>query len=112
MPSRHTLQRIAHARLHILFNQAQDVYDEHPGLAHRYMEIARNIAMKVNLSVPTALRRRMCRNCGHYLAYGKNAQIRLDAERGLKLIHCSDCGSIKRIPYSSDNENPDEEPGQ
>ena len=42
---------IAKDRINILFEQAESEFKEHPERSHRYVEIARNIAMKFNLSI-------------------------------------------------------------
>lgn len=115
MVSRNTVQGIARERIHLLFQEARKQFDEHPERSHRYMELARSIAMKANVSIPTALKRRMCQSCGAYLAYGKNAQVRLHPERKVKLLHCGACGDATRIPYTrsqDEGEHPGEEPGE
>lgn len=88
---------IAAERIHILFDEAADAFDEHPERAHRYVEIARNIAMKFNLSMPDELKERFCKHCYAYLAPGKNARIRL--KDGTKVITCKECGEQMRFPY-------------
>jgi ribonuclease P protein subunit RPR2 len=90
-------ETIARERIQILFDEAEQVFAEHPDRAHRYVEIARNIAMKFNLSMPDELKERFCPHCYSYWAPGKNVRIR--TKDGSKVYTCAKCGEVTRRPY-------------
>lgn len=90
-------REIAEERIHILFDEAENAFDKHPERAHRYVEIARNIAMKFNLSMPDDLKTRFCPNCYVYWNQGANMRVRL--KNGTKHMTCKDCGETVRRPY-------------
>lgn len=89
---------IAEERIHILFGEAQEQFSEHPERSHRYVEIARNIAMKFNLSMPEDLKDKFCHDCYSYLSSGDNATIRI--KDGTKIVSCQECGHVRRVPVS------------
>lgn len=91
--------KIAKERIEILFEQAEKEFKEHPERSHRYVEIARNIAMRFNLSIPKKYRRKFCKNCYKYLMPGENCRVRLDSKRSKKVVKCEECGEIMRFPY-------------
>lgn len=90
------LKEIARERITTLFQQAQETFPEHPQLAHRYVELARKIAMKVNGRLPPQYKRKFCKHCYHFLMPGFNARIRTRA--GKVVISCLDCKKFMRIP--------------
>lgn len=94
--------KIAKERIKILFEKAEEDFEKHPERSHRYVEIARKIAMKFNLSIPRKYRRRFCKNCYKYLMPGKNATVRFDSEHSKKIIKCEECGEIMRFPYKAE----------
>ncbi len=92
--------KIARERIDILFEEAEKAFrDGHPERANRYVEIARTIAMKVNLKMPVEYKRRFCKHCYSYLVPGKNCTVRLNSKKKIKIIKCEVCGKISRIPY-------------
>jgi ribonuclease P protein subunit RPR2 len=66
--------------------------------ARRYVRLARRIAERNRLSVPTRLDRFSCQSCDAYLIPGKNARVR--TQDGHVVITCS-CGAQKRYPYDT-----------
>ncbi|MEA2004367.1 MAG: ribonuclease P protein component 4 [archaeon] len=90
---------IANERIQILFAQAEKRFKTDPKLSDRYVEIARDISTKLNVSIPRELKRRFCRNCGAYLVYGANARQRVNSEKQYVILTCLKCGQKKRIPY-------------
>lgn len=99
MVSKRKKQRIARERIKILFSKAEEKYHEDSDLSDRYVELARSIGMKHNVSIPTNLRRRFCRSCGSYLVPGDNCRVRLNSEHRRKVLTCLECGERKRVPY-------------
>ncbi|MBC7107811.1 MAG: ribonuclease P protein component 4 [Methanomassiliicoccales archaeon] len=61
----------------------------------RYVELARRIGLRTNTSMPKGFM--YCRKCLNPLIPGKNCHVRLRSNR--VVIHCHNCGNIKRIPY-------------
>lgn len=90
-------KEIARERIHILFKEAEQAFDEHPERADRYVEIARNIAMKFNLSMPDEVKDKFCPNCYAYWAPGETVRIRL--KDGNRVMTCERCGEVTRRPY-------------
>ncbi len=90
-------REIAEERIRILFDEAENVFDAHPERSDRYVEIARTIAMKFNLSMPDELKERFCPDCYAYWRPGKNVRIRI--KNGAKVYTCDECGGVTRRPY-------------
>ena len=64
--------------------------------ARRYVRLARRIAERNRLALPTRLERFTCDECDAYLLPGRNARVR--TKSGHVTITCS-CGSQSRYPY-------------
>ena len=56
-----TKKQIARERVSILFAKAGEIFKENFSLANRYVEIARKIAMKAQINIPSNLRKKFCR---------------------------------------------------
>ncbi|MBS3171307.1 ribonuclease P [Candidatus Woesearchaeota archaeon] len=92
-------KQIAKERINELFKKAKEIFHENPNLSDRYVEIARKIAMKAQVSIPSNLKKKFCKKCNIYLVPGKNLRIRT---RNKKLIYyCLKCKNIMRYPYKS-----------
>lgn len=63
----------------------------------RYVQLARRIAMRYQVSLPTDLRRRICRSCDELLVPGRTARVRVS--QGRVAVTCLRCGSVRRFPY-------------
>lgn len=90
---------IAQERIKILFEQADKIFKKSPKLANRYVEIARKIAMKVNLRISKNLKRKFCKHCYFYLKPGINSRIRLHKNK--VIIYCKNCKKYTRIPLKN-----------
>lgn len=66
--------------------------------ARRYVRLARRIAERNRLSLPTRLDRFTCDSCNAYLIPGRNARVR--TKSGHVVFTCS-CGVQQRYPYQS-----------
>lgn len=88
---------IALRHIHALFVQAERGFAENRELAHRYMRVARRIAMKYKVAFPTSLKRQICKHCHHYLVQGVNCRVRLT--QGKVVYYCMDCRHFMRFPY-------------
>ena len=90
---------IAQQRIKILFSEAGAVFAARPDDAHRYVALARKIAMKVKTKIPVELKRRYCKHCYHYLLSGVNARVR--TRDGKVVISCLDCKKFLRVPMGT-----------
>ena len=89
-------REIAQERIKILFQQATAIFSNNPALAHRYITLARKIAMKVKARIPLEYKRRFCKHCYKYLQHGVNARVR--TRKGKVIISCFECKKFMRIP--------------
>ncbi len=90
-------RRIARERVEVLMSLASQVFREDRGLAKRYVELARRIAMRYNLRFPKRWKRWFCRRCGSFLVPGVNLRVRC---RKLRVVYtCLECGHVRRVPY-------------
>jgi ribonuclease P protein subunit RPR2 len=80
-----------------LFEQAEKVFKKEPKLANRYIELARKIAMKCKIRIPTNLKRKFCKHCYCYLVPGKNCRVR--THDGKVVYYCFSCKKYMRFPY-------------
>jgi len=92
---------IALQRITILFNEAEKAFHKTPSLSHRYVTLARKIAMKTKSRIPVDLKRRFCKKCYKYLQPGVNARVRTRA--GKVVISCFECKNFMRIPIKKNN---------
>jgi ribonuclease P protein subunit RPR2 len=90
---------VARERVERLFELADEVHEEDPERAARYVERAREIAKSERVRLPSHLKRRYCDSCGAYLVPGKNARVRLRSDRGHVSVRCLECGATERYGY-------------
>jgi len=69
---------------------------DRPDRARRYVRLARRIAQRHRLSLPTAFDRATCDACDRYLIPGRNARVR--TRDGHVVVTC-ECGAQQRYPY-------------
>ncbi len=79
-----------------LIELAGKVFHKDKKLANRYVYIARRIAMKLNIRLPSELKRRFCRHCYSYLVPGVNLSVRI--KDGKLVYYCHECRRYYRIP--------------
>ena len=89
---------IAKERVRTLFLQADDNFVSEPVLAHRYVQLARTIAMKAKIHMPREFKRKYCKHCYKYLRSGVNARTR--TREGKVVILCKECKKFTRIPLA------------
>ncbi|MFB6190553.1 MAG: ribonuclease P protein component 4 [Candidatus Nanohaloarchaea archaeon] len=96
---------IARERIHRLFDLADRRFSEERDdageLADRYVELAREIGMSYNVSIPGELRRRYCHECGSFLEPGANCTVRLNSKNSTVNYHCEKCGEVNRYGFES-----------
>jgi len=94
-----SIKQIAKNRIINLFKKAEEIFKENSKLSDRYVEIARKIAMKVQISIPNNLKKKFCKKCHGFLVPGSNCRVRI---RNKKLIYyCFNCKNYMRFPYKS-----------
>jgi len=85
---------IAKERIDILFSEARGMMKsgikDKIAFANRYVQLARKIAMRYNIKLPTAYRRMVCKYCKRYLYPGITSQTRV--KNGKVNIKCMQCG--------------------
>lgn len=94
--------QIAKERIEILFREAQTMFSRSRELASRYVFLARKIAMKFNLKLPSEYRRRYCHKCYSYLVPGENCKVRTNPATQSVERTCGECGHVNRFGYSKE----------
>lgn len=90
---------IAMQRIRTLFELAKENIRKEPELAQRYAQIARRIAMRTRVKLPTEYRRLICRHCKSFIYPGINSRVRVQRRREPHVvITCLVCGTAVRIP--------------
>ena len=89
-------KKIAKERVDVLFGQAEQIFTKNPVRANRYVDLARKIAMKVNIRMPKRLKRQFCKHCFSFLKSGVNSTTRI--RDGKVVIYCRECKKYTRIP--------------
>lgn len=93
-------KKIALERIEILFNEAKKAARlKRSNLAKRYVNIARKIAMRCNVNIPSNYRNKFCKKCCSYLIPSRNCKIKIDSKKHLIKINCLECGNIKSFRY-------------
>jgi len=88
---------IARKRIEKLFKLANENFNDHPERSHRYIQLARKIAMKFNIRLSQEHKKHVCKKCYKYIVYGKNSRVRKN-KKGI-VITCLECGHVMRYPY-------------
>lgn len=96
-------QKIAEERIRRLFELAdlRVSEDRQDGkeLADRYVELAREIGMKYNVSIPGELRKRYCHECLSFLKPGYNSRVRVNSKNSTVNYQCGECGEVNRYGF-------------
>lgn len=91
-------KKIALERIKTLFHEAEKAAldDEHER-SNRYVELARKIGMRYNVTMPSKYRRRYCKKCYSYLFPDKTCRVRV--KNGMIVSRCNNCGTINRFKF-------------
>jgi len=92
-------QEIGMERIERLFSLAEKEFPKNPSRSHRYVSLARKIAMRYNIRLPQEFRRSCCRKCYKYLKPSINCRVRASAKQRAVIITCLECGHVMRHPY-------------
>jgi ribonuclease P protein subunit RPR2 len=90
-------KEIAEERIKILFQHAKTVFKKDPSLSNRYVKLARELAMKYKVRIPSALKKQFCKHCYTYLMPSVNARVR--TRHGKVVYYCIKCKHYMRFPY-------------
>lgn len=97
-------RQIALQRIHTLFELARRNIKKEPELAQRYALIARRIAMKTKVRLPTEYRRLICRHCKSFIYPSVNCRVRVQQRREPHMVMtCLVCGKHTRIMLKPKN---------
>ncbi len=89
---------MARKRIDRLFEEAKKAAsDERMDRADRYVELARKLGMRYNVSLISQYRRRICKKCYSYMHPGVSCRVRL--RDGMLITKCNRCGTINRYVY-------------
>lgn len=89
-------RQIAKERIKKLFEEAEKEFSKHPERAHRYVELARKIAMKMKIRL-TEYRTKFCKHCYNYLKPGANCRVRTKNKK--VIYYCLNCKRYTKFPY-------------
>ena len=89
------LVKIANEHIADLFSLARKVGLKEPGLADRYVFLARKIAMKFKIKLLPVFKRQFCKHCYSYLILSKNCRVRIHDSK--IIYYCNNCGKYTRI---------------
>lgn len=90
-------EQIARERIARLQAEAERAArDDRQDRAREYVRLARRLAERNRLSLPTTFDRFTCQSCDAYLLPGRNARVR--TQKGHVVVTCA-CGVQARYPY-------------
>ena len=88
--------KIAKRRINFLFDLAKEHFKEDSRLSDKYVKMARRIAMKYKIKLPSSLKKRFCKHCHRYLVPGVNCRVRIHKHR--VIYYCLSCNHYIRHP--------------
>jgi ribonuclease P protein subunit RPR2 len=85
------------SRIEFLINKAEEVARKDLPLANRYVTLARNLSMRLNVHIPSRLKKKYCKHCYTFLVPGVNCRVRTKKS---KLVYsCLSCQKFMRFPF-------------
>ena len=92
-------KELAVERIERLFSLAEINFRKNPERSHRYISLARKIAIRFNIRLKKDLKRKFCKRCYRYLVPGVNCAVRVRSSQQSIITKCLECGNIMRHPY-------------
>jgi len=92
-------KKVAKERINQLFLEAADVFGDDSTLSDRYVELARRIAMKYNVSFTALQKKSFCKHCHSYLVPSVNCRVRV--RNNLIVYYCLKCKNFNRTGYAN-----------
>lgn len=90
MKTKIEIKKLALERIEQLFNEAKHNHK----MADRYVELARKIAMKSNLSMPRLYKKKFCKHCYKYF---KEGNYRVRTRNGMLVYYCLNCKKYMKL---------------
>jgi len=91
------IERLAQARIEILWKQALKESKVRPEVARKQMLSARKVAQRARTKIPRDINRRVCKECGTILVPGDTCRVRVRHNRSKHVVvTCTECGNIRR----------------
>ncbi len=94
------VKELALKRITRLLALAEQSLKDHPERSRRYVELAKKLSSKYNLTIPREMKRRICKKCDAFLLPGLNLAVRTDSQTKSVVYTCLDCGAKKRYGYN------------
>jgi ribonuclease P protein subunit RPR2 len=92
-------QRIAEERIRLLFDQAEERFESDPELSCRYVELAKRVGERAEVSIPHNFKRKFCSSCSSFMKPGNNCRVRNDSTEEVIVYTCLECGESDRYGY-------------
>src|SRR3989338_2949086 len=86
--------QIAKKRIRFLFSEAKESLKKDAKLSVKYVKLARRLAMKYKINLPSELKKRFCKSCNSYLIPGVNCRVRIHKRR--VIYYCLSCKNYIR----------------
>ncbi len=106
-------EKIAFERINELFKFAEEITtsekfstipeQKRQSYADRYVELARKIAMKLQITIPSEHKKKFCNHCYTYLIPGKNCRVR--TREGKLVTYCERCKKFMRKELKKDKQD-------
>ncbi len=90
-------RRIALERIGALFEEAGRQFNNDSGLSDRYVILAKRIAMKNKVKMPSIFKRQFCSHCNSFLVPGRNSRVRTTTKT--VTYYCQVCKGFTRFGY-------------
>src|SRR3989338_2228217 len=88
--------QIAKRRIRFLFSEARESLKKDARLSAKYVKLARRLAMKYRIKLPSELKKKFCKSCNSYLIPGVNCRVRIHKSR--VIYYCLSCKNYIRHP--------------
>src|SRR3989344_8510118 len=88
--------KIAKKRIDFLFKLAKEHFKQDSRLSDKYIKLARKIAMKYKIKLPSSMKKRFCKHCHNYLVPGVSCRVRIHKRR--VIYYCLSCKHYIRHP--------------
>jgi ribonuclease P protein subunit RPR2 len=92
-------EEIAKEHIKRYLELAKDRFSKNPSLADRYVKLARDVAMKFRIRMPSAYKRLFCPHCYSFMMPGKTLRVRVHEHR--VIYYCLRCKKFWRKPLTT-----------
>lgn len=93
---------IGRERIEILFEEAEQIWEENPRLSKRYINLAKRIAQKTQTPLSRKFKLKHCSNCSQILIEGKNCTKRIENKNIIKI--CDECSHKNKFKIKGTEE--------